>query len=81
MAWKVGELWGRLRFDGGATAIHAHMYGVESGWPYPLPLFGWHTSLFPTGRTGMQKIRVGDWRDDSSGPMQVVAAKVSHGGL
>lgn len=36
-------------------------------------LFGWHTSLFPTGRSGMVKIRVGAWREDSSGPMQVVS--------
>src|SRR2546426_49403 len=33
-------------------------------------LFAWHTSLFPTGRSGMHKIRVGIWRDDSSGPME-----------
>jgi Fic family protein len=36
-------------------------------------LFGWHASLFPTGRSGMTKIRTGAWRDDSSGPMQVVS--------
>ena len=23
-------------------------------------LFGWHAALFPTGRSGMQKIRVGE---------------------
>jgi Fic family protein len=36
-------------------------------------LFGWHASLFPTGRNGMTKIRAGSWRDDSTGPMQVVS--------
>ncbi|MHB8268623.1 Fic family protein [Bradyrhizobium sp.] len=36
-------------------------------------LFGWHASLFPTGRSGMSKIIVGAWRDDRSGPMQVVS--------
>ena len=36
-------------------------------------LFDWHSSLFPTGRSGMYKIIVGDWRDDSTGPMQVVS--------
>jgi Fic family protein len=36
-------------------------------------LFAWHASLFPTGRSGMRKIRVGAWRDDSTGPMQVVS--------
>lgn len=36
-------------------------------------LFAWHAALFPTGRSGMTRIRVGDWRDDSTGPMQVVS--------
>jgi Fic family protein len=36
-------------------------------------LFAWHAALFPTGRTGMTKIAVGRWRDDKSGPMQVVS--------
>lgn len=36
-------------------------------------LFDWHAALFPTGRNGMHKIRVGNWRDDSTGPMQVVS--------
>ena len=39
-------------------------------------LFAWHASLFPTGRSGMSKIRVGNWRDDSSGPMQVVSGAI-----
>jgi len=36
-------------------------------------LFAWHASLFPTGRSGMSRIRVGAWRDDRDGPMQVVS--------
>jgi Fic family protein len=36
-------------------------------------LFGWYASLFPTGYSGMRKIEVGRWRDDSRGPMQVVS--------
>ena len=36
-------------------------------------LFAWHAALFPTGRTGMQRITVGGWRDGSAGPMQVVS--------
>jgi Fic family protein len=39
-------------------------------------LFSWHASLFPTGRSGMTKIRAGDWRDDSTGPMEVVSGPV-----
>jgi len=36
-------------------------------------LFSWHASLFPAGRSGMAKIRAGAWRDDKTGPMQVVS--------
>jgi Fic family protein len=36
-------------------------------------LFGWHAALFPAGRSGMQKIITGKWRNDSTGPMQVVS--------
>jgi Fic family protein len=36
-------------------------------------LFAWHAALFPTGRSGMSRIRVGSWRSDSAGPMQVVS--------
>jgi Fic family protein len=36
-------------------------------------LFGWHAALFPTGRSGMQKITVGNWRLPEADPMQVVS--------
>lgn len=39
-------------------------------------LFGWQAALFPTGRSGMRKIRVGEWRDDRSGAMQVMSGPI-----
>jgi Fic family protein len=37
-------------------------------------LFGWHASLFPTGRSGMHKIVVAGWRNNAKDdPMQVVS--------
>ena len=39
-------------------------------------LFAWHASLFPSGRSGMTKIRAGAWRDDRTGPMQVVSGAI-----
>ncbi len=39
-------------------------------------LFGWHAALFPTGYSGVSKIRVGGWRDDSAGPMEVVSGPI-----
>lgn len=38
-------------------------------------LFGWHAAMFPTGRSGMTRIIVGQWRDDS-GPMQVISGRL-----
>lgn len=39
-------------------------------------LFGWHAALFPTGYSGLSKIKVGGWRDDATGPMQVVSGPI-----
>lgn len=36
-------------------------------------LFGWHAALFPTGRSGMQRITVGAWRPAEAVPMHVVS--------
>ena len=48
---------------------------------YSLPLtagrlWDWQSSLFPTGRSGLRPITVGDWRKDGSGPMQVVSGPI-----
>lgn len=39
-------------------------------------LYDWHAALFPTLRSGMNKITVGAWRDDANGPMQVVSGPI-----
>ena len=74
----------RLGMDiGGLTASDRNVEGVvemmlDATQRYAEPLteerlFGWHAALFPTARSGMTKITVGAWRDDQSGPMQVVS--------
>jgi Fic family protein len=35
-------------------------------------LFGWHKQLFPNGRSGFSKIRVGRWR---TGPVEVISGR------
>lgn len=52
-----------------ATGQHAEPLTAER-------LFGWHAALFPTGYSGLSRIRTGAWRDDASGPMQVVSGPV-----
>lgn len=41
-------------------------------------LFDWHAALFPTGRSGMHSIVVGDWRNNDNGPMQVVSGPIGY---
>lgn len=41
-------------------------------------LHDWHAALFPTGRSGMNRIKVGAWRDDAGGPMQVLSGPHGH---
>lgn len=77
----------RLGMDiGGLTSAERHVEGVvemmlDATQKYAEPLteerlHAWHAALFPTGRSGMQKIIVGAWRDDRNGPMQVVSGPV-----
>jgi Fic family protein len=68
---------------GGLKAVDRNVEGVvemmlDATRHYDQPLtaerlFAWHASLFPTGRRGMRRIRVGAWRDDSGDPMQVIS--------
>ena len=39
-------------------------------------LCDWQAAMFPTGRSGMYKIVVGAWRNDTTGPMQVVSGGI-----
>ena len=38
-------------------------------------LIAWQGALFPTGRSGLSKIRTGGRRDDRTGPMQVISGR------
>ncbi|MQY24290.1 Fic family protein [Nocardia macrotermitis] len=49
-----------------ATVHHEHPVTPER-------LFGWHAGLFPTGYSGISRVRVGGWRTDVNGPMEVVS--------
>ncbi len=49
-----------------ATQHHAQPLTAER-------LLGWHAALFPTGFSGHMRIKVGQWRNDAAGPMQVVS--------
>ncbi len=77
----------RLGLDTGALApADRHVDGVvemvlDATQKFDTPLsrerlFGWHAALFPTGWSGMARIKIGAWRDGSAGPMQVVSGAI-----
>jgi Fic family protein len=77
----------RLGVDIGALApVDRHIDGVvdmvlDATQHYQQPLtmerlFAWHAALFPTGYSGLSKIRVGQWRDDAKGAMQVISGAI-----
>jgi Fic family protein len=79
----------RLGVDIGALApVDRHVEGVvemvldaTANCHAPLTrdrLFGWHAALFPTGYSGMIQINVGGWRNDATGPMQVVSGSIGN---
>ena len=67
---------GLVPSDRNVEGVVEMMMDATSNYAEPLTeerLFDWHASLFPTGRSGMTKIRVGQWRNDNNGPMQVIS--------
>jgi Fic family protein len=68
---------------GGLIAASRHVEGVvemmlDATQKYKDPLtkdrlYSWQASLFPSGRSGLSKINVGQWRNGKKGAMQVVS--------
>src|SRR6202140_2319806 len=77
IARRLGmDIGGLKPADRNVEGVVEMMLDATGGYDRPLTderLFGWHASLFPTGRSGMTKIKTGAWRDESAGPMQVVS--------
>ncbi|MCL5962310.1 MAG: Fic family protein [Chloroflexi bacterium] len=77
IARRLGMDIGALRpADRSVEGVVEMMLDATRHYDQPLTterLFSWHAALFPTGYSGMKKIRVGLWRDDSTGPMEVVS--------
>jgi Fic family protein len=65
--------------DHNADAVVEMMLDATQKFIEPLTrerLFRWHALLFPEVRTSADRFRVGAWRDDSRGAMQVVSGPV-----
>ena len=80
IARRLGmDVGGLIPADRDVEGVVEMMMDATSNYQKPLTeerLFDWHAALFPTGRSGMHKIRVGTWRDDSTGPMDVVSGAI-----
>jgi Fic family protein len=80
IARRLGlDIGGLSPADRNVEGVVEMMLDATQGYDKPLTgrrLFDWHAALFPTGRSGMSKIRVGAWRDDAKGPMQVVSGPI-----
>jgi Fic family protein len=78
IARKLGiNIAGLVPSDRQVEGVVEMMLDATQNYNYELTderLFGWHAALFPTGRSGMHKIVVGAWRDNTKDdPMQVVS--------
>ncbi|MDR6197654.1 Fic family protein [Siphonobacter sp. SORGH_AS_0500] len=77
IARRLGiESFGLVKADRDVEGVVEMLLDATQKYTEPLTkdrLFGWHSALFPTGRSGMYKITVGDWRGEGDGPMQVVS--------
>lgn len=80
IARRLGmEVGGLVPADRDVEGVVEMMLDATTNYTQPLTsdrLFGWHAALFPTGRSGLHKITVGNWRNDSGGPMQVVSGPI-----
>ena len=80
IARRLGmDVGGLIPADRDVEGVVEMMLDATSNYQKPLTeerLFDWHAALFPAGRSGMHKIRVGTWRDDSTGPMDVVSGAI-----
>ncbi len=80
IAKRLGmDIGGLVPADRNVDGVVEMMLDATANYAQPLTeerLFAWHASLFPAGQSGMRKIQVGCWRDDSNGPMQVVSGPI-----
>lgn len=80
IARKLGmDVAGLIPSDRQVDGVVEMMIDATRDYAKPLDadrLFSWHAALFPTGRRGMNRITVGGFRDDKSGPMQVVSGPI-----
>lgn len=80
IARRLGmDIGGLVAADRNVEGVVEMMVDATQNYAQPLTaerLHGWHAALFPTGRSGMNRITVGAWRNDATAPMQVVSGPI-----
>jgi len=80
LAQRLGIDIGALTIaDRNVEGVVAMVLDATGSYAQPLSqqrLFTWHEELFPDGYRSLSKIRVGQWRADGKGPMQVVSGAI-----
>ena len=80
IARRLGmDISGLVPADRDVEGVVEMMMDATGNYDEPLTeerLFAWHAALFPTGRSGTRFIQVGNWRNDSDGPMQMVSGPI-----
>ncbi len=80
IARRLGlDISGLVRSNRNVDGVVEMMIDATENFNKPLNkdrLFAWHNALFPAGYSGMYKVLVGQWRDNSKGPMQVVSGSM-----
>lgn len=80
IAWRLGiDVAGLVPASRDVEDIVEMMLDATQNFTKPLTkerLFDWHAALFPTGRSGMHRITVADWRQVDNDPMQVVSGLI-----
>lgn len=80
IARRLGmDISGLIPSDRDVEGVVEMMLDATQKYDQPLTkerLYNWNAALFPTGRSGMYKITVADWRKDENGPMKVVSGPI-----
>jgi Fic family protein len=80
LARRLGiDIVGSVPADRHVEGVVEMMLDATQNYQQPLTedrLFGWHAALFPSGRSGMHRITVANWRTGERGPMQVVSGAI-----
>lgn len=80
IARRLGmDVVGLIEADRNVEGVVEMMLDATQNFAQPLTadrLFAWHAALFPTGRSGMNRITVGAWRTGEGDPMQVVSGPI-----